>query len=122
MNQPETNPRTFGEELLNMVFDSRRRAQVRTRLMRRLDEQIAEVMCATDLDIERVGHDTEKLIKLTEMFLDLGVLGSNRDRSQHYKVQQKFDDLKKALASRIAAESGVELLSRATDPEGERSL
>jgi hypothetical protein len=92
---------TFGEELQRMMFDGRHRAQVRTRLMRRLDQQLAALTLATNADIERVRQDAQKLIDLTDMFLATGTLVSMRDSSQTYKVRKKFDDLKDALARRI---------------------
>ncbi len=90
-------PRSFGDELACMMFDGRRRAQVRARLMRRLDDQLAALVRATDADVDRVGWDTQKLIEFTDVFLAHPVaLHSIRDRDQHSKVQRKNLSISKA--------------------------
>ena len=82
------------------MFDGKRRAQVRTRLMRRLDQQLAALR-ATDSDIERVEQDAQQLIVFTDVLLaHPAALHSIRDPRQLYKVQRKLADLKAELATR----------------------
>ncbi len=96
----DSAPRSFKEELRCMMFDGRRRAQIRARLMRRLDEQLAALRHAADSDIERVERDARELIVFTDVLLaHPAALHSIRDPGQHYKVKKKLDDLKTELAA-----------------------
>jgi hypothetical protein len=91
----DSDPRSFGDALQCLLFNGRRRAQVRARLMRRLDQQLAPLASATDSDIERVEQDAKKLIEFAGLFLAVAPLSSVRNPGQ------KLADLKTELATRF---------------------
>jgi hypothetical protein len=96
----DSGPRSFKDELLDIVLDGRRRAEIRTRLMRLLDQQLAALKHATDADIERVRQDARKLIEFTDVLLGMGMLSSIRDNSQNYTVKQTYRSRKRTGGAR----------------------
>jgi hypothetical protein len=106
-------PRSFGEELFELMCDGRRRARGRTRLLRLIDVQVAALRYATDSDVERVARDARELIALTDFRFALGILDGLREPSQLHRVKQKLADLKNELAVRSNVVAAIAVGSNA---------
>lgn len=85
--------------LEEMLFDGRRRAQLRKRVIQRLDEQLVALAQATDSDIKQI----EQNVQVLNLLITILPLSSNRDYSQFAAVQKKLVTVKAALTARTGA-------------------